>query len=159
MTEYPDPYDNTQQPYRPFDCTHYANYQTFPAPVQEQTFGEPMYQALRYQKIQPEAEQRLSKAEALDIVAACKRWLIVGSVALFGLLAILIGGQIASASTQQSTMPTTNPNSSFGNNASDNNVPSSGSGGFFQQQQGGSSFGNNNGQSQSQSPFSSTRTS
>ncbi len=152
MTEYPDPYnDNTQQPYQPVDYTNYANYQTFPTrQQQEQAYREQVYQTLQYQKLQPKAEQRISKAEALDIVAACKRWLIVASLALFGLLAILIGGQIANLSTQQNT---TNPGASFGNN----NTSSSGSGGFFQQQQGGSSFGNSSGQSQS--PFSSTRTS
>lgn len=152
MTEYPDPYDNTRQPYQPVDYTNYANYQTFPTQMQDQAYREQVYQALNYQKVQPKAEQRISKAEALDIVSACKRWLVVGSVALFGLLAILIGGQIANLSTQQNTTPTTNPNSSF-----DNNTSSSDSGGFFQQQQGGSSFGNSSGQSQS--PFSSTRTS
>lgn len=175
MMEYPDPYDNTT----PQTYTNPYYYQSFPTQGQqqayheqerqhiqsgqgqqqiygghaydEQAYREQVYRALNYQKVQPKspAQKRISKAEVLDIVNSLKRWLIVGALTLFGLLAMLIGGQIASTNAQQSATPVSNPNSSFDQNTSS-------SGGFFQQQQGGGFFGNSG---SSQAPFTNTRTS
>jgi hypothetical protein len=89
---------------------------------------------------------KLSKAQALVIVKAFKKWLIVGSVLCFGVISGLaithatgVTSQAATNSNSQQSAPTT-----------------PGQGGFFQQQQGGNGIGNNG---TSQNPVSSTRVS
>jgi hypothetical protein len=85
---------------------------------------------------------RLSKAEALEFVGTCKRWLIAGSIVAFGILSGLVAGHVTGATASQaapaSNPPTTSPSD----------------GGFFQQ--GGYGFGSGNSW---QPPVSSSRTS
>ena len=79
------------------------------------------------------AEPRMSKAEALEFVDECKRWLIAGSIVVFGILSGLVAAHVAGTTSNQATPASNAPSTS----------PSSG-GGFFQQQQGGDYFGNGN---------------
>ena len=81
------------------------------------------------------AEPRMSKAEALEFIDECKRWLIAGSIVVFGILSGLVAAHVTGATSNQATPASNAPSTS----------PSSG-GGFFQQQQGGYYFGNGSGQ-------------
>ena len=78
------------------------------------------------------AQPRLSKAEALAFVGACKKWLVAGSIVTFGILSGLVAGHIVGATSSQAAPASNTPATS----------PSS-DGSFFQQQ-GGYGFGNGN---------------
>jgi hypothetical protein len=75
----------------------------------------------------------MSKAEALEFIDECKRWLIAGSIIVFGILSGLVAAHVTGTTSNQATPGSNAPTTS----------PSSG-GGFFQQQQGGYNFGNGN---------------
>ena len=73
---------------------------------------------------------RMSKAEALEFVGRCKKWLVAGSFISFGVLSGLVAAHATGVTTPASNSPATSPSSG---------------GNYFQQQQGGgSNFGNNN---------------
>ncbi len=84
------------------------------------------------------ARPRLSKAEALAFVSACKKWLVAGSLVTFGILSGLVAAHVVGTTFTQATpanqaapasnTPTTSPSSD----------------GSFFQQQGGYGFGNGN---------------
>lgn len=93
---------------------------------------------------------RMSKAEALDFVEQCKKWLIAGSFVAFGVLSGLVAGHMIGSSSQAANQSNNQAAPSF-------NSPStspSDNGGFFQQ--GGNNFGNGNA---GQQPFSGSHTS
>jgi hypothetical protein len=79
-------------------------------------------------------EPRMSKAEALEFVDECKRWLIAGSIVVFGILSGLVAAHVTGTTSNQATPASNAPSTS----------PSSGGGFFQQQQQGGDYFGNGN---------------
>lgn len=84
------------------------------------------------------AQPRLSKAEALAFVRACKKWLIAGSIVTFGLLSGLVAGHVVGTTFTQATPANqTAP-------ASNTPTTSPSSDGSFFQQQGGYGFGNGN---------------
>ncbi len=81
---------------------------------------------------------RMSKAEALEFVEQCKRWLVAGSIVTFGLIMGLVAGHVvgsASSAANQSNNQVAPSFNSPSTSPSDN-------GGFFQQ--GGNNFGNGN---------------
>jgi hypothetical protein len=75
---------------------------------------------------------RMSKAEALEFVGRCKKWLVAGSFISFGVLSGLVAAHATGVTSQQTTPASNSPATS----------PSSG-GNYFQQQPGGSNFGSN----------------
>ena len=79
-------------------------------------------------------QPRLSKAEALEFVDTCKKWLIAGSIVAFGVLSGLIAAHATGVTSRQATPASNSPATS----------PSSGGGYFQQQPGGGSNFGNSN---------------
>ena len=79
-------------------------------------------------------EPRMSKAEALEFIDECKRWLIAGSIVVFGILSGLVAAQVTGTTSNQATPASNVPSTS----------PSSDGGFFQQQQQGGGYFGNGN---------------
>ncbi len=89
---------------------------------------------------------RMSKAEALEFVEQCKKWLVAGSFVVFGVISGLVAGHVIGSSGQAANQSNNQAAPSF-NSPSDN-------GGFFQQ--GGNNFGNGN---TGQQPFSGSRTS
>jgi hypothetical protein len=101
----------------------------------------------RPQQAQP-TTPRMSKAEALEFVEQCKKWLVAGSVVAFSVLSGLVAGHVIGSSSQPANQSNNQAAPSF-NSPSDD-----GGGGFFQQ--GGNNFGNGNGV---QSPFSGSHTS
>jgi len=122
-------------PYEP-----YRGYTTDPSRSQQQSFASPPPRLT----IQARAEQvkptptRMSKAEALELVDQCKRWLVAGSFVIFGVIAGLVAGQAFRASNAAGNQSNNQAAPSF-------NSPSTSpydNGGFFQQ--GGNNFGNGN---------------
>lgn len=93
---------------------------------------------------------RRTKAESLDLIRRMKGWLIAGSLVAFGLIGLLVKGNVtgvtaaaSNASSQSPSAPSApsqqqQPSSGgfFGQQGGSNFGPSSGSGGF-----GGGSFG------------------
>lgn len=126
------------------------------APSHRQQAGRamPPQQPMRSQEKVAKVE-RMSKADALSFVAACKKWLVVGSVVGFGVLAGLAANNVVGV-TSHSTTPAAPTNSNGNTNPSAGTSSDDGGGGFFQQQQGGFGFGNSQSQ---QGPVSSSRTS
>jgi hypothetical protein len=82
---------------------------------------------------------RMSKAEALEFVEQCKKWLVAGSIVTFGVLAGLVAGHLVGSASQAANQ--SNNQAAPGPNSS--NTSPSDNGGFFQQP-GGSNFGNGN---------------
>jgi hypothetical protein len=88
--------------------------------------------------------QKMSKAEALNLLDSLKKTIMVGAIIGFGVLSALVAthpvGSAAngSQSTPGFTTPGGNPNSPDNNNSSNN--PSN-NGGYFNQQGGGNGFG------------------
>lgn len=137
-----DPYGQPKLPYQPYrqdyDPWLSQSQKLVSSPTTPMRPGRPV-QAQAHQ-------QRMSKAEALEFVDRCKRWLIAGSIVAFGILGGLVAGQLAGTSSSQAAPgPSTSPT-----------TPSSG--GYFQQQQGGGGYGFGNGNNW-QPPVSSSRTS
>jgi hypothetical protein len=93
---------------------------------------------------------RMSKAEALEVVDQCKRWLVAGSIVAFGVISGLVAGHVIGSSSQAANQSNNQDAPSFN---SPSNSPSN-NGGFFQQ--GGNNFGNGN---SGQSPSSGSHTS
>ena len=85
---------------------------------------------------------RKSKAETLTFVHECKKWLVAGSIVIFGLLGGLVAGHAVGTTSNQATPASNTPATSPSTNG--------GGGGFFNQQPGqqqgggGNGFGNNN---------------
>lgn len=79
------------------------------------------------------AQPRMSKAEALEFVDMCKRWLIAGSIVAFGILSGLVAAHVTGTTSNQAAPASNAPTTS----------PSSG-GGFFHRQHRGDYFGNGN---------------
>ncbi len=88
--------------------------------------------------------QKMSKAEALDLLDSLKKTIMVGAIIGFGVLSALVvthavgSAASPSQSTPGFTTPGGNPNSPGNNNT--NNNPSN-NGGYFNQQGGGNGFG------------------
>jgi hypothetical protein len=91
---------------------------------------------------------RKSKAETLSFVHECKKWLVAGSIVIFGLLGGLIAGHAVGTTSSQANPANNTPSTSPSTNGG------GGNGGFFNQQPGqqqqpqqgggGNGFGNNN---------------
>lgn len=98
---------------------------------------------------------RMSKAEALEVVDQCKRWLVAGSIVAFGVISGLVAGHVIGSAGQAANQSNNQDAPSFNSpsNSPSFNSPSN-NGGFFQQ--GGNNFGNGN---SGQSPFSGSHTS
>lgn len=130
----------------------FAAQSTMPAPrvdVARTTPARPAMQVRSEQK--KPATPRMSKAEALEVVDQCKRWLVAGTMVAFGVISGLVAGHVigsANQSNNQSAPSINTPSNSPSINSPSNN------GGFFQQ--GGNNFGNGN---SGQSPFSGSHTS
>jgi hypothetical protein len=128
-----DPYRQYSLPYEP--NTAYVD----PAGYQQQQYT-PRPQATRPR---PESDgslqPRLSKAEALEFVGKCKRWLVAGSIVAFALLGGLAAGHAVGTSANANP-PAANPPSAQPATP----TPADPGGGFFQQQGGGPGFGNSN---------------
>jgi hypothetical protein len=102
------------------------------------------------EKLHPKPGARMPKAQALSLVQSLKKWVIVASIAAFGLFSALVAGNLhntGSARQSTSSNQTTNPSTS-------SNSSNSNSGGFFGNQ-GGGSYGFGNGGS-TQAPGTST---
>jgi hypothetical protein len=99
----------------------------------------------RSSQVRP-TQLRMSKAEALEFVGRCKKWLVAGSFISFGVISGLVSAHTTGATSQQTTPASNSPATS----------PSSGGNYFQPQPGGGSNFGNNN---PFQPPVSSSRVS
>jgi hypothetical protein len=158
MLIYPDsenPYGQHSLPYQPdqgrTDTVHFKQ-QEFSASYSTNQPGESFVPSAQYTHPSQEkpAASRLSKAEALAFVSACKKWLVAGSLVTFVALSALVAGHITGAASNQVT-PASNSNTnstspSYDNNGNYNNNDNN-NGGFFRQG-GGNGFGNSaNGQS------------
>ncbi len=137
-----DPYVQPPLPYQPY-LTH-----TDPSLSQEQKVVSPATRPLErpspaYSSRSTPVSPRLSKAEALEFVRTCKKWLIAGSIVVFGVLSGLVAAHVTgvTSAAPASNTPATSPSTG---------------GGFFQQQQGGYNFGSGNFQ---QPPVSGSRVS
>src|SRR5436190_23537248 len=99
---------------------------------------------------------RKSKAETLAFLHECKKWLVAGSIVIFGLLGGLVAGHAVGTTSNQATPANNTPATSPSTNGGD--------GGFFnqqpgqQQQQGGGGYGFGN-KNPSQPPISGSHTS
>ncbi|MBE3558356.1 MAG: hypothetical protein IMW89_03920 [Ktedonobacteraceae bacterium] len=99
----------------------------------------------------PQQSPRMPKAEAQSLAKRLKKYIIVTSIAAFGLLSWLVAGHLQTAATSQSTPNAANPpdatNTSASDNQSGDDSPSisnpADSGSYFDQQGGGYGFGNN----------------
>jgi hypothetical protein len=144
------PYRSNQQyqphpPNQPYQSRSWSAENNYAVQGEKLTV-RPQAQSLRHKEGKA---AKLSKAQALVIVKAFKKWLVVGSVLAFG----VISGLVITHTTGVTSQATTNSSSS------QQAAPStSGQGGFLpqQQQQGGYGFGNSG---TSQNPVSSTRVS
>jgi hypothetical protein len=114
---YPYNYQNTDNPQR---NTYYAQ-----TPVRQQ-------QATR--RLPP-----MSKAHALDLVETFKRWIVVISILIFGVLTALVLGNMPKTNSTSQATPAAS--STVPANSQVPASTNSGSGGFFQPQQGGYGFG------------------
>ena len=121
--EYAGPMHNSQQQRDAFS----------PPSMYRPPAGSPYSTLARPQQARS-TQLRMSKAEALEFVDACKKWLIAGSIIGFGLLSGLVAVRATGVTSSQSTPSSTSPATS----------PSSGGNYFQQQPGGGSNFGNNN---------------
>jgi hypothetical protein len=161
---YPDANDPYKQPALPYQPYGGQNAQMMPNLNNKVASTSPdravfPYPAQARSKQARPVTPRKSKAETLAFVHECKKWLVAGSIVVFGLLGGLVAGHAVGATSNQATpannTPATSPSTNGGN---------SGGGGFFnqqpgqQQQQGGGGygFGNNN---PSQPPISGSHTS
>lgn len=127
-----DPYEQPTLPYQPYigpiDALVSRQQETLPPRT-----STPSRTAMPARPARAElAQPRMSKAEALEFIDECKRWLIAGSIIVFGILSGLVAAHVTGATSNQATPASNVPSTS----------PSSG-GGFFQQQ-GGYYFGNGN---------------
>ena len=104
---------------------------------------------------------RKSKAETLAFVHECKKWLVTGSIVIFGLLGGLVAGHAVGTTSNQATPAKNTPSTSPSTNGG------GGDGGFFNQQpgqqqqpqQGGGGYGFGNNNNPSQPPVSGSHTS
>lgn len=137
-----DPYEQHEQGYMP-----YQPYREYTGPYQpQQQRREALSLPSRTPLVStsygapgrsPQAmatQPRLSKAEALEFVDRCKKWLIAGSIIAFGVLSGLVAAHATGVTAQQVAPGSNSPATS----------PSSGGNYFQQQPGGGSNFGNNN---------------
>lgn len=122
------------QPYREYAGPMHNSQQrdAFSPPSMYRPAARSPYSAPAHTQQARTTQLRMSKAEALEFVDACKKWLIAGSIIVFGLLSGLVAAHATGVTSSQATPSSTSPATS----------PSSG-GNYFQQQQGGSNFGNN----------------
>ncbi len=132
-----DPYEQPTLPYQPYigpiDALVSRQQETLPRSISPRT-STPSRTAMPARPARAAAAQpRMSKAEALEFIDECKRWLIAGSIIVFGILGGLVAAHVTGTTSNQATPASNAPTTS----------PSSG-GGFFQQQQGGYYFGNGN---------------
>lgn len=102
---------------------------------------------------------RKSKAETLAFVHECKKWLVAGSIVMFGLMGGLVAGHAVGTTSNRATPANNNPST-----APSTNDGNGGDGGFFnqqpgQQQQGGGGYGFGNNNNPYQPPVSGSQTS
>jgi hypothetical protein len=82
--------------------------------------------------------QKMSKAEALDLLDSLKKTIMIGAIIGFGVLSALVATHaVGSAASQSQSTPGSNSISPDNNN----NTNPSNNGGFFNQQGGGNGFG------------------
>lgn len=152
----------TYWPPEPIPYEPYRGYTTAPSHTRQQTFAVPGAPRMTrddiartpsirstmpaYSEQKKPATPRMSKAEALEVVDQCKRWLVAGSIVAFSVLSGLVAGHVVGSSSQGADQSNNQSTPSF-------NSPSN-NGGFFQQR--GNNFGNGN---SGQSPFSGSHTS
>lgn len=136
---------NPQYPAQPA----YRGYPSPPLTAENNAYAQGEKIGVRPQPQSPRRKEgnvaRTSKAQALAIVQAFKKWLVIGSVMCFGVFGGLAAGHITGVTSQAGT------NSATQQQAAPTN---SEQGGFFQQQppqSGGNGFGNS---STSQAPAS-----
>ena len=132
-----DPYEQPTLPYQPYigpiDALVSRQQEIMSPSISSRAGASPRpAMPARPARARP-AEPRMSKAEALEFIDECKRWLIAGSIVVFGILSGLVAAHVTGTTSNQATPASNAPSTS----------PSSG-GGFFQQQQGGDYFGNGN---------------
>ena len=165
---YPDANDPYRQPSIPYQHYGEQNAQMMPqqhmvATSTSTNRAVPTYPAQVRPKQARPVTPRKSKAETLAFVHECKKWLVAGSIVIFGLLGGLVAGHVVGSTANQATPannpPATSPSTNGGNG---------GDGGFFnqqpgqqqqQQQQGGGGYGFGNNNNPSQPPVSGSHTS
>src|SRR5260370_18680184 len=130
-----DPYEQPTLPYQPYigpiDALISRQQEIMSPSISSRAGASPRpAMPARPARARP-VEPRMSKAEALEFIDECKRWLIAGSIGVFGILSGLGAAHLTGTTSNQATPSSNAPSSS----------PSSG-GGFFQHQQGGDYFGN-----------------
>jgi hypothetical protein len=164
--------NNPYNPYDSYDQTvawvpQQNQTSTGPRPKEEPLYEYPAYSTTggaQRQEVTSRRQQpvhqgttkpaRMSKAETLELVDSFKKFLIVASIVGFGVLGGLAASHVTGVTSSQATPPSSAPSINSPGSQSPSN--SDNSGGFFNQgNQGGYQFGSGN----SQSPFTSSRTS
>ena len=142
----PDAYDYEQSPIEYIDASRawQEQQQQQYMPVRPVPPGYSRLDTTRHTQGEKLKVQKRTKAESLALVSTCKKWIVATSLVSFGVLSVLIAGNMASANAQNVTPQPNDNNPQVTSPSQDDN---GGGGGFFQQQpnQGGSNFGGNNG--------------
>ena len=159
--EYPAPQEDIGQQQRYAGHSGYPNgaaqqQQARPTQAMQQTYAGYQYQAAdpipyyaaRQQQVRPTAggvkasSQKMPKADALELLAALKKMIVVGSIIGFSVLSALVATHAVgnTANQSQSTPGGNSISPNYNNTTNNNGTNPSNNGGFFNQG-GGNGFG------------------